>query len=172
MRTPLKRQNFNTTPEQDAELLRLRELLDAPSVKDAVLQAARVIALLAREANEGQTLYMRQANGDMTRLIIPELEPARDRRWTYLVARPHEWRRQLYVKGRKLLASTVWADMQANNMTVAEAADNWSLPVEAIEEATRYCEIHRDLLRMEAEEEDKRISSVKEGSHESAHATG
>lgn len=172
MRTQVKRQNFNTTPEQDAELLRLRELLDAPSIKDAVLRAVRVMALLAREANAGQTLYMRQANGDLTRLIIPELEPVREGRWMYLVARPHEWRRQLYVKGRKLLASTVWADMQANGMTVDEAADNWSLPVEAVEEIARYCETRRDLLRMEAEEEGKRLSSVKEVSHESAPVAG
>ena len=100
MRTEPKRQNFNTTPEQEAELARLRQVLNAPSIKDAILRAARVITLLAQEQGKGQTLYLRRADGEMTRLLIPELEGAQNPEWTYLVARPHEWRRQLYVKGR------------------------------------------------------------------------
>ena len=157
MRTESKRQNFNTTPEQEAELTRLRQVLDASSVKDAILRAARVVALLAQEQGKGQTLYLRSADGAMTRLLIPELEGAQGAEWTYLVARPHEWRRQLYIKGKKLLASTVWADMQANGMDAEEAADNWNLPIEAVREAVRYCEDHLPLLRMEAEEEQKRL---------------
>ena len=38
-----------------------------------------------------------------TRLLIAELQPATDGEWSYLVARPHPWRRQLFVKGRKLI---------------------------------------------------------------------
>lgn len=38
-------------------------------------------------------------------------------------------------------------------MTLAEAADNWDLPIEAVQEATRYCESHRKLLLLEAESE-------------------
>lgn len=162
MRTDTKRQNFNTTPEQEAELIQLRDLLDAPSVKDAILRAARVIALLARETGQGQAVYVKSAGGEMTRLLIPELEPVLRERWTYLVARPHPWRRQLYVKGRRMLASTVWADMRANSMSVEEAADNWDLPVEAVQEIVRYCEAERVLLRMEAEEEEKRLPEAPE----------
>ena len=162
MKGEVKRQNFNTTPEQDAELLRLRVVLDAPSVKDAVLRAARVVTLLAQEANGGRALYLKGADGEMTRLLIPELQSPASDRWTYLVARPHAWRRQLHVKGRKLLASTVWADMRANDMTLEEAADNWNLPLEAVSEITRYCGDHSALLRMEAEEEHKRVWAANE----------
>lgn|GEM_PF-2702843 len=35
-----KRQNFNITPKQEMELAPLRETLDAPSAKDAILRAA------------------------------------------------------------------------------------------------------------------------------------
>lgn len=77
--------------------------------------------------------------------------------WQYLVERPHPWRRQLYIKGRKLLASTVWRDMIANDMSPEEAADNWDLPLEAIHEAIRYCESHQELLKQEAEEERYRL---------------
>ena len=70
---------------------------------------------------------------------------------------PGLWRHQLYVKGRKLRAATVWNDMISNGMTVAEVAENWYLPLEAVEEIVRYCESHEDLIRAEAEEERRRL---------------
>ncbi|MEL6381101.1 MAG: hypothetical protein AAFQ89_01230 [Cyanobacteria bacterium J06626_18] len=42
----------------------------------------------------------------------------------YLVTRAHPWRRQLYIKGRKLLASTVWRDLISNGMSPEQAAEN------------------------------------------------
>lgn len=77
--------------------------------------------------------------------------------WQYLVARSHPWRRQLYIKGRKLLASTIWQDMMANEMSPEQAAENWDLPPSAIYEVIHYCESHRELLKMEAEEERYRL---------------
>ena len=76
--------------------------------------------------------------------------------WRYLAPRSHSWKRQLFLKGRRLTAANVWYDMLANQMTPEEAADNWDLPLEAIEEIVRYCEENRDLIGMEADEE-KRI---------------
>ena len=73
--------------------------------------------------------------------------------WQYLAKRNHPWRKQLYVKGQKLLASTVWQDMITNGMSVEAAADNWDLPLDAIDEIIRYCESNQDLLKLEADEE-------------------
>lgn len=78
--------------------------------------------------------------------------------WQFLVARPHPWRKQLAVKGRRLLAVTVWQDMIANAMTAEQAADNWELPLAAIQEVIQYCETHQDLIRLEADEEQHRLS--------------
>lgn len=90
--------------------------------------------------------------------IIQSLQnPAEVEEWQYLVARPHSWRRQLYIKGRKLLASTVWQDTMANEMSPEQAADNWELPLCVIYEVIRYCENHRELLKMEADEERYRL---------------
>lgn len=51
--------------------------------------------------------------------IIRSLQDtAQDEDWQYLVTRPHPWRRQLYIKGRKLLASTVWQDMMAKELAL------------------------------------------------------
>ena len=77
--------------------------------------------------------------------------------YQHLVSRPHPWRRQLYVSGRKLRAFTVWLDMQTNSLTAHEAAESWDLPLEAVTESIEYCESHRDLTEMEAREERRRL---------------
>ena len=77
--------------------------------------------------------------------------------WQYLAKRNHPWRKQLYIKGRKLLASTVWQDIVANEMSSEDAAVNWDLPLAAIDEVVRYCESHQDLLKLEADEEQYRL---------------
>ena len=155
-----KRQNFNVTPEQEADLARLREELDAPSVKDAILRAARIVGAISRQTRQGGALYVREATGEQHRLLIPELESAAPGPWQFLVARPHPWRRQLWVKGRKLPAATVWTDWRVNGGTPEEVAANWDLPLAAAEESIRYGETHRDLLRMEAEEEKRRLAEA------------
>lgn len=153
MKADTKRQNFNVTPEQEADINWLKDALDASSAKDAILWAVRVLITLAREAKRGRRVYLADDSGESERLLIPELERLRAADWEYLVSRPHAWRRQLYVKGRRLTASAVWTDMLANGMTVDEAAENWDLPVGAIDEIVRYCEANRALLAMEADEE-------------------
>jgi uncharacterized protein (DUF433 family) len=155
----LKRQNFNVTPEQEADINWLKDALGAPSAKDAIMWAVRVLITLARETKLGRRVYLADESGEKERLLIPELERLSGADWTYLVSRPHAWRRQLYVKGRRLSAHAVWADMLANEMTVDEAAENWDLPAAAVEEITRYCEANKALLSMEADEERRRLES-------------
>lgn len=70
--------------------------------------------------------------------------------WQYLEQRPHSWRKQLYLKGTRLRASIVWMDMLVNEMTPEEAADNWDLPLEAVQESIQYCQTHQDLVQEEA----------------------
>ena len=43
--------------------------------------------------------------------------------------------------------------MRANGMTLADAAENWDLPEEAVAEIVEYCESNAPLLKMEADEE-------------------
>lgn len=77
--------------------------------------------------------------------------------WKFLALRTESWRQQLYIKGRKLPASVVWGTMLAENMTPAEAAEDWDLPIEAVHEVIQYCESHQDLLNQEAEQERKSV---------------
>ena len=79
--------------------------------------------------------------------------------WHYLEQRPHPWRRQLYLRGRKQRASTLWVNLTVNGMTPEEAADNWDLPLAAIHEIIEYCEANQSLLKQEAEEERRRLEA-------------
>lgn len=74
MKTQLKRQNFNITPEQEAEINWLKEALDAPTTKDAVLLAVRTLAVLCREMRRGSKISLVHENGEKAWLLIPQLE--------------------------------------------------------------------------------------------------
>lgn len=148
----LKRQNFNVTPEEEAQLQQLRETLAAPSIKDAIFRATRVLLTLTREIQDGKRIYTTDNQGRQTRLLLPDIEAVAPP-WKYLTPRPHSWKRQLFVKGRRQTAANVWYDMLANHHTPEETAENWDLPLEAALEIVRYCESNRDLIGMEADEE-------------------
>lgn len=151
----LKRQNFNITPEQEAELFALQADFAAPSAKDTILKAVHLARVLTREIKGGKRLgLIDRQSGTVTEVILPELETATAANpWTYLVPRAHAWKKQLFIKGRKLTAAQVWLDMQANRMTYTEAAENWDLPVEAVAEVEAYCIQNLVLIQMEADEE-------------------
>ena len=157
--TATKRQNFDVTPEQDAEIAWLRDALGAASAKDTVLRAVRIAAVLAREARQGRVVLVRGPGEKTERLLIPELERPGISEWRYLVARQHPWQRQMAFKGRRLLASTVWRDVVANGQSLEQAAEEWDLPVEAVDEAVRWCEANRALLEMEAREQARRLTA-------------
>ncbi|MDJ0728247.1 MAG: hypothetical protein QNJ38_24405 [Prochloraceae cyanobacterium] len=70
--------------------------------------------------------------------------------WQYLEERSNSWRRQLYIKGKKLLASDIWSDAIVNKMTPNEVANNKGLPIEAVNEAIAYCQSHQALIEEEA----------------------
>lgn len=152
----MKRQNFNVDAGEAAELELARSYLGAPTVKDAMLRAARFVNAIASELKSGKKLMASDEAGNSVRIMLPDLEQ-RPGEWLYLCARPHPWRKQLYVKGRKLLASSVWNDMVANQMTIEEAAADRDLPISAVREAIKYCEQNMDLIRMEADEERQRL---------------
>ena len=97
--------------------------------------------------------FVRQAIAEKLKKCIKMTNNTSKTKWQFLEPRPSSWRKQLYLKGRKLTAFTVWSDMIANEDTIHETADNWDLPIEAIKEAIEYCETNRELLKSEAEEE-------------------
>ena len=152
-----KRANFDLSPEQEELIANLRAQLAASSTKEAVLRAVQLATLLLDEVSQGNRLFVGKSLATAIRLAIPELEARAHGQWRWLVERPHPWRRQLWVKGRKLLASAVWLDALTNGMGPREAAENWDLPLEACEEIFAYCEANGELIEAEANEERQRL---------------
>ncbi len=93
---------------------------------------------------------------NMTAVHLIDLDDYR-----YLVARPHPWRRQLYLKGRNMTVGQVVATMQANALSPEEAAEDMDLPMAQVREALAYYDLHRDLVDLELREEANRVRERK-----------
>lgn len=150
-----KRQNFNVSPEQEAQIEFLRVAMGVTTTKETILRSISVVTILQNYLQQGYQVRLTKPN-EQIHLVIPDLEPLQPS-WQYLVLRPHIWRKQLHVKGRRLLASTVWQDMQLNQLSPEESAENFTLPLAAIHEIISYCQANRELIQMEAEEEKYRL---------------
>src|SRR5437016_10747491 len=79
--------------------------------------------------------------------------PSTVKEWTFLEQRPHVWKRELCLKGRRVRAGVVYSSMVANHRTREETATAWNLPLEAINEVVRYCEANRALIAAENQRE-------------------
>ncbi len=136
-----------------------------------MFQSIKLIMLMSLQELKEQAYQL--SVSDRLALVSAVIESLQDippiENWQYLVARPHPWRKQLYIKGRKLLASIVWQDIITNQMSPEQAAENWDLPLSTIHEAIQYCESHQELLKLEADEERYQLE-VKGVSFESTNA--
>ena len=139
-------------PDDQARLDYLREQNESADITETEHQ--ELLAFVSRVENEDAERAVAILQLAQNQVEIDD--------WQYLAKRNHPWRKQLYVKGQKLLASTIWQDMIANEMSVEEAADNWNLPLDAIDEVVCYCESYRDLLKLEAEKEAYKLSFTNE----------
>ena len=74
--------------------------------------------------------------------------------YRYLMVQPQHWLRQAFFVGRpKLPVARVVEAMQANGQTLAEAAQDWALPVAALVEALDYYQRFQDVIAADAAEE-------------------
>ncbi|MGH2378992.1 MAG: hypothetical protein ACRDGT_11015 [Candidatus Limnocylindria bacterium] len=88
--------------------------------------------------------------------VLPGIEEAlANERWTWLIERPHAWRRQLWIKGRRMRAAQLVGHMNANDWSSEETARQFDLPVEAVLEAQRYVDGERELIDAETIEEQR-----------------
>ena len=91
---------------------------------------------------------------ELTRAVRPETS------YEFLVAVPHEWRRQLLLKGRRITVGNLIAQMQANDLGDEDAAREYDLPLEAVREAIHYYRTHHDLVDAELAEERRRAEAA------------
>lgn len=155
---PKKRSNFDVSPEQQEVLMLAKVATNSSNIKEGVLRACQVVVSLSQETSKGNLVFIGRSRETAARFIVAGLDksnPAQE--WQWLVDREHPWRTQKWVKGRKVMASTIYGAMLANGMDSDRAAKNWDLPVEAIEEIAAYCEANRPLIEAESKEEEMRL---------------
>ena len=81
----------------------------------------------------------------------------KENQWKYLESCPESWQEQLYIKGEKIKVSDIYSEMILKKETLEEAAKNRNLPLAAIQEVIEYCQIHRELLKEEAQDKHHRL---------------
>ncbi len=79
--------------------------------------------------------------------------------YKHLVARPHPWRKQLYLHGRNMTVGQLVATMRANKLSPEEAAEDFSLPIAQVKEALAYYEAHSDVVNAELREEKRYLQA-------------
>lgn len=84
--------------------------------------------------------------------VLPGLEEQLSVSDTWLVERPHPWRRQPWIKGRRLTAGDLARTAEIEGWTPDEAAAQFGLPLQAVLEAQRYLAANRDLVLAEERE--------------------
>jgi len=134
---------------------------------EAVLAALSAFNWMLEQKRQGRHVISVEADALPERFseaVLPGVDEALGNEdWTWLVRRPHPWRRQLSLKGRRITAGQLADQMGANHWTPEETARQFDLPVEAVLEAGRYVDAQAELIEAEALEDEmaaKRIANV------------
>ncbi len=129
------------------------------AISDAVAASFAAFSWILDQKRQGRRVIAVEPDALPAQYAEPLLpgvdEALANDRWTWLIERPHRWRRQLWIKGRRMRAAELVQDMAANGWTAEEAARQYDLPVEAAIEAQRYVEANRDLVDAELIEEQR-----------------
>ncbi len=130
---------------------------------DAVQASLAVFSWFVRQRQAGRRVIAVDADhlpAAFEEPIIPGLEEALAPRWQWLVARPHPWRRQLAIKGRRLLAGQLARTSVTNGWSSERTATEFDVPLGAVLEAQRYAAENADLIEAEMTEERLLVTSI------------
>ncbi len=162
---PAKRRIQVDVPDEQVRLMdTLIERLSLRSRADLWREAYSAFLWIVNESLSGRRVVSLDAETlagieRYKELNLATVQPLTFERYRYLVARPHPWRRQLYLKGRNMTVGQLVATMKANHLSPEEAAQDLDLPLEQVREALTYYDLHRDLVDMELREEANRVSA-------------
>jgi uncharacterized protein (DUF433 family) len=87
------------------------------------------------------------------------MSTSNDHKWVYLDRKPRSAYKQLFIKGRKIAARTLYGEYMSEEepRTAEEIAADWDLPLEAVREAIAYCETDPPEIREDWEMEEASI---------------
>ncbi len=150
-----RRWQIDLRPEDEATLLRARQVLGADGDSETGRALLALFAKLAAAIEAGSVISFLPGEDARAVDALPEVTRALrpDSRYRWLVAAPHRWRKQLSIKGRRLTAGQLVFSMEAAGDSIDQAAQEWDLPVEAVAEAVEYVSRNRVLIEAEFAEE-------------------
>ena len=159
-----QRVQLDLAPEQVALMDTLSEQLALRSRADLLQQAFSLFLWVVNEAQAGHHII--SVDKEQLREIdkykevdIPALQPLAFNNYRYLTSRPHPWKKQLFLKGRNMTVGQLISTMEANDLSVEEAAEDLELPAEQIREAQAYYYTHQTLVDLEAREATIRLAN-------------
>lgn len=133
---------------------KLGERLGSGADAETARRIFDIVADLAQQIEHGFKLVVAASDDErpdavpeLTRALVPASE------YTYLVQRPHPWRKQLFVKGRRLTAGQVLHAMHVNGWTTERTATEFDMPLGAVREAVDYGERFGSLIAAEDAED-------------------
>ena len=131
------------------------------SLNETVLTALSTFHWLVRQRTAGRrvvSVLPEHLPSVFEEPVVPGLEEAMTAKWTWLVEREHPWRRQLWIKGRRITAGDLARTIEIEGWSSDQAADEFDLPVVAVDEAIRYLAENRELVL--AEEQENRLAAA------------
>lgn len=127
------------------------------AVSDAVVAAFTAFSWMLDQKQQGRRVVAVEPDALPERYseaLLPGVDEAlANDRWTWLIEQPHPWRRQLWIKGRRMRAAQMVGHMNGNGWSAEVTARQFDLPVDAVLEAQRYVDGNRELIEAETIEE-------------------
>lgn len=155
-----RRTSVDLSPQTEAALTQLALAHFRNARGDAIRTAISVLAWLIAEREAGRAVIAVDEDDIPERAtvpVVPGLEEAFAAQWRWLVPRRHPWRRQLWIKGRRIAAGDLARTVEIEGWDPQRAAQEYDLPVEAVLEAQQYLSQARQLVL--AEEIENRIAA-------------
>lgn len=129
------------------------------AISDAVAAAFSAFTWMLDQKRQGRKIVAVEPDAlpeHYAEAVLPGVEEAlANDRWNWLVERPHAWRRQLWIKGRRMRAAQLVGHMNGNGWSAEETARQFEVPLEAVLEAQRYCDDNAELIDAETLEEQR-----------------
>jgi uncharacterized protein (DUF433 family) len=155
------RLQIELAPRHQRLLLALGERMDSGGDAETTRRILDIVENIVSQIQNGYKFAVVPADDEhpdavpeLTRALRPELV------YTYLVHRPHRWRRQLSFKGRRLTVGQFLGRMRAEKWTAETAAAEFDLPIEAALEAVEYGERYASLIAAEDAEDARAAKQI------------
>lgn len=153
-----RRMQIDLRAEDELTLERARRALGTEGDSETGRALLALFARISAAIDQGSVVSFLPGNDPRAVDAVPEITSAirPESRYRFLVQVPHQWRKQLSIKGHRITSGQLVASMEANGWTVDEAAMQFSLDPLAVVEALDYVARNRSLVDAEAAEDWRR----------------